>query len=213
MKLGKLKIGKKKLIIGGSVILVALVTAGVVFACNVNKTSEVKTEDIPAIQTQETAVEENKEQTQTEAQNDENKSEVKDNNVKNNKDKKENAKENKTAKNNSQKPVMPEVKTDLKINGDQVVLNANGKDGSSKTILTFNGDKLTKLVVEIESSNEAMLKETKEFYEKGGFKILESNGKVLKVEMSQELVDALNQSGSKQEIIDFYKQLSEALKG
>lgn len=212
MKLGKLKIGKKKLIIGGSVVFVALVTAGVVFACNANKTPEVKTEDIPAIQTQEVTTEENKEQTQTEAQNDENKGEVKDNNVKN-KDKKENAKENKTTKDNSQKPVMPEVKTDLKVNGDQIVLNANGKDGSSKTILTFNGDKLSKLVVEINSSNEAMVKESKEFYEKGGFKILEFGGKVLKVEMSQELVDAMNQSGSKQDIIDFYKQLSEALKG
>lgn len=210
MKLGKLKMGKKKLIIGGSVILVALVTAGVVFACNANKTTEVKTEDIPAIQ--EVTTEENKEQTQTETKNDENKVEVKDNNVKN-KAKKENAKENKTTKDNNQKPVMPEVKTDLKVNGDQVVLNADGKDGSSKTILTFNGDKLAKLVVEINSSNEAMVKESKEFYEKGGFKILEFGGKTLKVEMSNELVDAMNKSGSKQEIIDFYKQLSEALKG
>ena len=126
---------------------------------------------------------------------------------------KENAKENKTTKDNNQKPVMPEVKTDLKVNGDQVVLNADGKDGSSKTILTFNGDKLAKLVVKITSSNEAMLKESKEFYEKGGFKILKSGGNEFEAEISNELIDATNKSASKQEIIDFYKQLSEALKG
>ena len=209
MKLGKLELSKKKLIIGGSVVLAAaLIGAGVIFAFNANKTPEIQPEE-PAIvetQEQEATAEENKEQ--TEAQNDENKTEVKSDNAKN-----QGKKENNTAKNNDKKPVMPEVKTDLKVNGDEVVLNAEGKDGSSKTILTFSGDKLSKVVLEMNSSNEAMLKESKEFYEKSGFKILESNGKSLKVEMSNELIDAMNKAGNKQDIIDFYKQFSEALKG
>ena len=209
MKLGKLELSKKKLIIGGSVVLAAaLIGAGVIFAFNANKTPEIQPEE-PAIvetQEQEATAEENKDQ--TEAQNDENKTEVKNDNAKN-----QGKKENNTSKSNGKTPVMPEVKTDLKVNGDEVVLNAEGKDGSSKTILTFSGDKLSKVVLEMNSSNEAMLKESKEFYEKSGFKILESNGKSLKVEMSNELIDAMNKAGNKQDIIDFYKQFSEALKG
>ncbi len=208
MKLGKIELTKKKLIIGGSVVLAAaLISAGVIFACNANKTAEVKPEEAAVIQ--EATTEENKDQNQ-----DQNQAEAQNNEVKNDNAKNKDKKENKTAKDNNKKIDMPEIKTDLKVNGDQVVLNAEGKDGSSKTILTFNGDKLSKLVVEMNCSDEKILKESKEFYEKSGFKIVESNAKNLKAEMGNELIEYMNQLFTKkQDVIDFYKQFSEAMKG
>lgn len=210
MKLGKLELGKKKLIIGGSAVLAAvLISAGVIFACNASKNEEVKTDDTAVVQTQESATEENKEQSKTEAQNsevkDEKGSEVKDNNAKN-KDKKEKTKGNKATKNDSKAPVMPEIKTDLKVDGDQVILTASSEEGSSKMILTFNGDKLSKVVLEESCSDENALKELKEGHEKSGSKVLEFNGKTLKVEMSNKFVEFMNKAGNKQDIIDGLKQ-------
>lgn len=209
MKLGKLELTKKKLIIGGSVVLAAgLISAGVIFACNVNKPAEVKPEETAVMQ--EATTEENNDQNQAENQNQNN--EVKDDNAKN-KGKKENVKDNKATKNNDKKPVMPEVKTDLKVNGDEVVLNAESKVGSSKMILTFNGDKLSKVVLEESCSDGNAMKELKEGHEKSGSKILEFNGKTLKVEMNSKFVEMMNQAGSKQEIIDGLKQTLDMLKG
>jgi len=214
MKIGKMEFNKKKIIICGSITLAVIISAGVIFACNANKNSEVKAEETKIAQTQEVA-EENKDQIATEIQqNNDVNTEVKDSNV-TSKDKKENVKEtkNNTSKNNEQKPVMPEIKTDLKVDGDQVVFCANEKDSSSKTILTFSGDKLSKMVVEMNSSNGKIVSESKEFYEKSGFKVLESNANSLKVEANGEFVEGMNQLGKKQDIVNFYKQISEASKG
>lgn len=216
MKLGKLELTKKKLIIGGSVVLaIALISAGVIFACNANKPAEVKPEEAAVVQ--EATSEENKEQTEAknkEANNEAN-NEVKDN-IKN-KGKKENksVKDNKAAKDNNQKTVMPDVKTDLKVNGDEVVLTANGKDASSKMILTFNGDKLSKMGFEMNFSIENKeSKEFKEAFEMLGFKVLESDAKSLKAELDGKLIEEMNKEGSKkQEIIDLCKRLLEAMKG
>ena len=57
------------------------------------------------------------------------------------------------------------------------------------------------------------MKELKEGHEKSGSKILEFNGKTLKVEMNSKFVEMMNQAGSKQEIIDGLKQTLDMLKG
>lgn len=211
MKIGKIEITKKKIIICGVVALTAIISAGVIFACNKKNTPEVAIEENPVVQTQDANTEEQPEQTPTEVTTSE-QNETKNEESKS-KEKKESVKENKSKKDNNNQPNTPEVKTDIKVEGDQVVLNADGKDGSSKTILTFNGDKLSKMVLEMSSSDEKMLKDIKEAYEKMGSKILEFNGKNLKAEMSSDFVDEMNKLGKKQDIIDFYKQFSEALKG
>ena len=116
---------------------------------------------------------------------------------------KEEQKVDKKASEDNNKTKDSENKNDSKINGDEVILVREDNGYTYMTILTFNGDKLLRDVLEVRSPEGKSFDSIKKEYEAANYKILEHNKDVLKMESSKFTVDSLNKVGGKRDIINF----------
>ncbi|MBR1779035.1 MAG: hypothetical protein IJ758_00825 [Clostridia bacterium] len=190
------------------VAFIMIITAVLPFV-SCKKSEEINSEDATITQTQETTPEENE---PTENCPPENNSNEKNQKTKTEDKKSNNAKnaEKTNSENNAPniKEEAPEVKTELKVEDNQVTLNEESEIGSSKIILNFDGDRLLNVLFELTSKTDQSIpvEFQKSLEEMGIYHTVNFDGKNLKMEITKSLIDEINKSGmKKQDIVDFFK--------
>lgn len=115
----------------------------------------------------------------------------------------EEQKNDKKSSEDSKKTDESEKKSDSTSNNSEVYIVTENNGYKYMDILTFNGEKLLKLVMEVTSFEGKSLDSVKKIYEDAGYKTLEYNKDILKMESGKFTIDSLNKVGSKRGIIDF----------